>query len=316
MSAPPVTAGGRYEHDANGSGGEWAGPALKFDWYQATIKPPVEGPDGLDSLGYRYGIDPLAIVGLVADSLGGAHVEGARGMHGYSDQAVIKTADGDTVARVLHGGGNVWPNLWASGDRSPALAALLRQEIPEHFVTRVDVAYDIDQPDGFELLQGVCLDIADARGISVSQAGDWHRLEAGRTLYCGSRASEVFVRLYEKGLEQIGKAPSPAAAEGVSRDWQRLELVVKPHKSPRRAAAAFLEPHELWGYATWTRELAARLWALEIPAVDVSSWTMSDHDKALRWMVKQYGATLAVEAERVGGWDNLGQRLAALIDLS
>lgn len=298
MSAPPVTAGGRYTEQ--GTGFDPAG--LKFDWYQATIRQ--------DS----FANDPDSLIGLLHDGLGGVQVEGDRGLHGYSDQAVIRRHDGDVIARVLYGGSNRWPNCWSSGDRAPAMARLLRSEIPGHHVTRADVAYDVIVPGGFELLQGECLAVADARGLSVSQAGDWHRLEAGRTLYCGSRQSEVFTRLYEKGLEQIGKAPSPEHAAAVPRDWQRLELVIKPRKAPRRAAAAVLEPVDMFGYAIWSRELAARLWALDIPAVDASSWSASDEDRALAWLVRQYGSTLAARADRLGGWELLGLQLGRMVE--
>ena len=38
--------------------------------------------------------------------------------------------------------------------------------------------------------------------LTVNFAGDWHRNEAGRTLYIGSATSAVRVRIYEKGIKE------------------------------------------------------------------------------------------------------------------
>ncbi len=280
-----------------------ATPRLAFDWYQSTFRDE------------RYAVKPEELVDVLAYDLGAGSIETVRGLNGYREQAVMRLPDGDVCGRLMYGGRNSWPNGFGSGDAAPAFARVVRSRFPKtHMVTRADIAFDVQAPGAFDLLYGECLAVADERGLSVSQAGDWHRGEAGRTGYIGSRDSEVRVRVYEKGLEQRVKAPSPEAAESVPKDWTRLELVVRPQKAPRRLLAASTAPEDFFGYSIWTQMLATRLWALDVPRVERASWKVSDDDEVLKWAVRQYGALLARQAERVGSWEALGLRLGRMIE--
>lgn len=268
---------------------------MRFDWYQCTMKDPA--------VSYEPGQFCLTL----ADRLGG-RVATERGLYGYTEQAVIRAGDGDVRARVLYGGANRWPNAWASSDATDRFVDLVREEWPDdHLVTRMDCAEDYRC--SFESLCEPFLRLADEYRLRVSQAGDWYRMEAGRTLYVGSRKSPVFLRCYEKGLEQIGKAPSVAAAARIPRDWCRVELVVRPEKGPARARAAHGSAEDGWGYAAWSRELASRLMGLDVERVAISSWRQSDDERALEFMVRQYRQALGRRAEVEGSWEALGRLL-------
>lgn len=277
--------------------------SLRWDWYQATVRDD------------RYAIAPESLPDALGESLGAASRQDDRGLYGYSTQSLLRSAEGSVICRVLHGGSNRWPNAWASGDHAPAFASVMRQQFKTtHAVTRADVAYDVQAPDAFDRLQAVCLRIADDRGLAVSQAGDWHRGVNGRTLYVGSRKSPHFIRLYEKGLEQVAKAPNSDAAALVPADWIRLELVVKPEKLPRRRLAASASRSELFGFSLWTKQLAQAVFSLDVPRVERASFDRPDDAVTLDWMIRQYSALLARENVRQGSWESVGRRLGRLVE--
>lgn len=275
------------------------GLGLKFDWYQATLLNHPENPAS----------DEWA--NLLAKDLG-TSVEWAPGLNGYENQAILRR-DGDVKARVTWGGRNVRPNAWSSGDSSPEFARLMRAKYP-HSVSRCDIAYDVNGPCAFERMAKRCLAVADERGVSVEHAGDWHRKEKGRTLYFGSRKSEVRARLYEKGLEQRNKAPNEQAASEIPKDWTRLELVIRPHKKQKKTYAASVAPEKFFGWSIWSQLLVERVIDLDIPRIDRMSWVRTDDQEALAWLVRQYGAVLTREKARLGSWELLGRVLGREIE--
>lgn len=276
---------------------------LRWDWYQATIRD------------HGIAIGPNQLVEMLATELDSSGRKEERGLHGYETQTVLLSAGGDALARVLHGGRNRWPNTWASGEHAPEFARIIRKNFPEnHLVTRADVAHDVQAPDAFEKLTKECLKVADARNLTVSHAGDWHRAEKGRTLYIGSRSSENFVRCYEKGHEQRAKAPTPEAAAAVPADWVRLELVAKPQKGPRRALLASMKPADVFGMSIWTKQLAQAALSLDIPRVERLSWNRSDDETALDWMVRQYGPMLLRQAQLLDNdFESLGRKIGRMV---
>lgn len=258
---------------------------MRFDWYQAT---------------FTEDIDEL--VGSFAANLGTQVVEG-RGLHGYTRSYNLENATG-TVARFLGGGPNGRPSGWASGEDTQAFVDVARGLYPDrHYVTRFDSAEDFVAPDAFEKLQAACLSMADERRLKVSQAGDWHRMEDGRTIYVGSRKSPVFIRLYEKGKQM--RASVTDGAEDIPPDWIRLENQVRPGRNARdRAASA--SPEEAWGFSGWTLELARRVLELDVERVPISVWRQPDDERAFDFMIRQYGDMLERRQARAGGWSHLG----------
>ena len=108
--------------------------------------------------------------------------------------------------------------------------------------------------------------------------------------------------MYEKGKQpeylHLGKP-----------DWCRLELQVRPAKEAKEAFAT-LSPSEVWGASKWSRALAAKVLDEHIsPHPAGTTYRLSERDKALSWMVKQYGHHLVGLASDLGGWECVGLTL-------
>lgn len=134
--------------------------------------------------------------------------------------------------------------------------------------------------------------------------GDWIRGE-GRTLYIGSKTSPVQLMIYEKGFEQGGLAP---------RDWVRLEVKVRP-KREHRSAVSRWEPEDAFG-ASWVPDALKCLGWDHLRKKSVGTvWKQSDAERARRALLKQYGATLAIWAQEVGSWQNLGAAIGNELEI-
>lgn len=258
---------------------------MRFDWYAATVQD--SAPEVVERVA----------VGL------GAKVVAGRALHGYSNGYDFRR-DGSTVARALTGGRNGFPHVWASGDDADEFVPLVRSSWPErHRVTRLDAAEDFDAPGAWDRLYSAALALADERHLKIDQAGDWHRLEEGRTFYVGGRKSAVFARLYEKGKQLRGLAVE--GAPDISADLVRLELQVRPEGAARYVAAR-CEPEDAYGFSEWGRELARRVYGLEVDRVHIKERRESDDERALAWLVRQYGDHLGRLADRMGSWESAG----------
>lgn len=258
---------------------------MRFDWYSASIR------DDASQI-----LDVLS-AGLDAD------VRIGQAMHGYTLGHEF-VSGGSVVARMLSGGRNGVPHAWASGDDTDAFVPVVRAAWPgAHAVTRMDAAEDFDGPGTWDRLYSASINLADERRLKVSQNGDWHRRVDGRTLYVGSRKSASFVRLYEKGKQINGRLPDLKNA--ASLDLTRLEVQVRP-EGDSRARAAVGDPQDAFGYADWTRDLAKRVLDLDVDRVHIKERRESDLDRALGWMIRQYGEHLRAKAAELGGWEKFG----------
>ena len=88
----------------------------------------------------------------------------------------------------------------------------------------------------------------------------------------------------------------------------RLEVQVRP-EGAARDRAALGEPEEAFGYADWSRELARQVLGLDVERVHIRERRESDDDRALAWLVRQYGEHLERLAEQRGGWAAAGEEL-------
>lgn len=261
---------------------------VRFDWYAATIAD-----------------DPGHVLALLSEGLG-AEVTNGTARHGYEYGYDLR-AGGSVVARVLAGGKNGFPHAWASSDDTDRFVQVVRGAWPEaHRVTRFDASEDFDGPGTWDRLYGVALNLADDRRLKIDQAGDWHRLEDGRTFYIGGRKSATFARLYEKGKQMRGLGGP--GAEAISPDLVRLELEARPDGRARYWAAQ-CDPVEAYGLSSWSQELARLVYGVDVDRVHIRERRESDDARALRWMVLQYGEHLDRLAAELGGWANAGLHL-------
>lgn len=256
-------------------------PTGQFDWYQATV--PVQPDHLLAELAHGQ---PDNVVR-----------QDGRGLNAFKYRADFTCKDtGEVFATVLHGGHNPHPNVKATGSHSGTLANWLRDRFPVHRVSRLDVALDYRGDDAF----------SDTVRV-MGELGRKHRLKGnkilpddpddGSTYYLGAPSSPLRVRCYEKA-KQLYKESGDTVWRNVW-DWTRLELQVRPQKTFKETAAT-LAPDQFWGCSTWTKALVDSVAGLNVEKVDMKPTRIHDHERAMRFLVKQYGATMERQIAKLG----------------
>lgn len=231
----------------------------------------------------------------------------ARGHHGFAHRASFTGPDGSEAASVSWGGThNDLVMIEAKGERTPRIVDRIRATF-EHRCTRVDSCHDVEAPGAFESLLAPCLQVKRDHKLKGSKAGDWEDFpEDGRTLYIGANTSPVKLRLYEKGHQ-------PEYRHLNRPDWVRIELQVRPAKD---AKDMFSQADSLavWGASKWSRELASLVLAAEIAPLPAGTvYKLTEQDRALRWMCKQYGVSLMGLHSELGGWEEVGVKLGEMV---
>ena len=265
---------------------------IRFDAYTATTK----------------AAKPSDLLGLLVQQTGlGVTFKQGKGFHTFAERIAVKDESGSEVGSISWGGAQGDRVMFeVKGENTPGAVKALRGAY-EHRVTRVDACADFDAPGAFEALLAPCIEIKKQHKLRGEKAGDWEDFpEFGRTLYLGASTSAVKARMYEKGKQpeylHLGKP-----------DWCRLELQVRPAKEAKEAFAT-LSPSEVWGASKWSRALAAKVLDEHIsPHPAGTTYRLSERDKALSWMVKQYGHHLVGLASDLGGWECVGLTLSEII---
>lgn len=269
-------------------------PNSAFDWYRATVPASVEM---LTQECMKLGRHPV--------------VEQGHGRFNYRSSRTITAGQrGERLATILYGGPNGHPNVEASGERAPALAALLRR-LGEHRVTRCDIAADIAQEGAYEELTGIARTIARQCGVQGREIVPDDRRQ-GRTLYVGSRQSTVFLRIYEKGKKDrglYGEWP-----DELLDSWVRCELEVKPQKE-MKGRAALLEPGDFWGVSAWTASFAKEALAMAPDPIPFHPRRTASDETAYRHMVGQYRQLMQRRCQMKFGGDREAMARAWLADV-
>lgn len=249
---------------------------MNFDYYTAGIE-----------------ANPDHVIGHLESSYDLCSVIPSTPKNGY--ERAYSVSRGETVlARVQYGGPSVGTRVWvsASGDKAPEFAGIIRAGFPVHSLLRADVAIDYCEPGAWESLYNLGLQTADMFKLKARHVGDYHRAEDGRTLYVGSRSSPAMQRIYEKG-KQTGGDP----------DHVRSELELKPQNANAKLAYASATPEQMWMATKWTQHVLRVLTGLTgmQPAPPGTVRTMTDHERAISFMGKQYGKIIAHQLELLGG---------------
>lgn len=260
-----------------------------FDWYSATLE------DG----------NPQDFVQSLLDHNPNASYRPGKPLHGYSHGADVMLGD-LRLSSTMWGGVNTGLHSYASSHEAIAFAAFMRSLFPSHTVSRADIAEDFSEPGCFDHLFRLLRSHADVNRLKTSVAGDWLGKAGGRTFYVGAPSSVVRLRLYEKG-KQLGTDPN----------WVRLELVVRPANPDAKRWLAQAHPADCWGAARWTVKLAEDLNHAAPNRIQVGTvHRPSDDERAMHWLLKQYGPLLERAAAELGGWHLVGpllqDRLAAI----
>lgn len=237
----------------------------------------------------------------------GDKIRQGRGHHGFKERVSVVARCGTEAGSVSWGGthGDL-VMIEAKGERTPDAVDKLRASV-EHRCTRVDSCHDVEEAGAFEALLQVCTAVKKAHRIKGGKAGDWDDFpEDGRTLYLGASTSPVRLRLYEKGRQ-------PEYRHLNKPDWARIEVQVRPAKEAKDAFSK-ADSLAVWGASRWSREIAAEVLAAQLsPLPAGTTYRLDDQERALRFMCKQYGAHLVGLHNEVGGWEEVGLRLAEMI---
>ena len=230
-----------------------------------------------------------------------------KGHHTFKDQLWVEDTWGDRVSSIQFGGrqgDRVMVEV--KGERTPEVVERLRSAA-EHRCTRVDSCADFDELGAFERLLEACTRAKADHRLYGEKRGDWDdHPELGRTFYLGAATSPIKSRLYEKGKQ-------PGYAGMGKENWVRLELQVRPQKDAKQAYST-LSALDVWGASKWTRQLAAEVLQEHIdPHPPGTVRKETQRDRALRYMVRQYGSHLVSLAADLGGFDVMGLTLKEML---
>jgi hypothetical protein len=211
----------------------------------------------------------------------------------YSGNSLLLDGKGHRLLSMRFGGSNRFPFIECKGQASTAVALALREHF-SHAPTRIDSSADRAAPDLFAQLDRLCRVFERRYGVQLNRAGaDPSNPDRGSTIYLGSRKSQVFIRVYQKGLklaEELQLHPSEIPDD--LRNWVRIEIEFKPQKRLAKRFAATASPLAVWGTSQWTRDFAMEALSIEAERVVVSERRESDHERALRHCATQYLAHL------------------------
>lgn len=207
----------------------------------------------------------------------------------YARNLLLLAPTGHRLLQVRAGGTNPHPFVEVKGDASQLVAQYIRDNFG-HRPSRIDHALDRRGAGLFNKLARLLRALAKKYGLKFEPRGDWVTSDGGRTVYVGSRKSQVFLRVYEKGLKYAHELGLTVTAE--LREWVRVELEFKPQNGLARQLASSITPAQLWGSCQWTAELANGILSIGAEAVKIRERRESDRDRALRFMASQYRAPL------------------------
>lgn len=247
-------------------------PCAGFDAYCATVFAQPEALfDELRCLMESAGFEPQ-------------EVDGGKVPY-YSVHRVLADEKGHRLLALKSGGANPHPFVHCTGRAAQVLAIHLRKTLG-HRPSRIDHAVDLRARGAFDALHRYATALCRDYRLSGRPAGDWVTPDAGRTFYVGSRASQVYVRIYEKGLKYAHDLGLPVTDE--LRDWVRVELEFKPQSKGAKELASGLEGAQLWGSTQWTRQLAEEVLSMPTQPITLRVRRESNTDRALRFAAAQY----------------------------
>lgn len=264
---------------------------IRFDAYTATM----------------VGAKPGDLLGMICNPLTDKISQG-KGFHTFGERLSVKDNTGTECGSISWGGYQGERVMFeVKGERSPQAVERLRSAFP-HKVTRVDSCADFDAPGSFERLLVPCTQVKKDFKLKGSKAGDWDDFpEDGRTLYLGASSSAVKLRLYEKGRQ-------PEYRHVQRDDWVRIEVQARPAKEAKTGFST-LTPIEVWGASKWSRELAGLVLQEHVdPHPAGTVYKLTERERALRWMCKQYGQHMLSLAADLGGFECLGLTLREMIE--
>lgn len=270
-----------------------------FDAYSASIETcPFELQDDLER-----------VVCTAMTVQGEYHATGK--LKYYGENRAFLTNEGRRLFNIQFGGSNGKPLVQCTGAASDFIASALRGHKEPHKPVRIDSALDVAGSGLFERIEKMSKRLAGKHGVSWRPVGDWATPEAGRTIEIGSRRSEVYFRIYEKGFEM--QAKHRVELDTLAKETVRIEVEFKPRSKAAKKLAPKITPPELFALNRTLREFIDGLVGEELQSVLIQEPKTSDRDKSLRWMMRQYGGQLDSLLNDCGG--DLAEFASRLFDI-
>lgn len=248
---------------------------MRFDAYAATIE-----------------AEPADVAGNIAARFPASWAELCTPRYGYHHAQKLSYA-GDTALLMHRTHGQVPEcHVAVQGLWSPDLAAGIRLDHPDHSVARADSCLDLQQPDLWDWLVPIAIDLATANGCRIDQAGDWITpagIANGRTLYIGSPSSATRIRIYEKGKQLRTLRLDPDAPL----DWLRVEVQARPQKDAKRRFAS-ATPEEVFAASKVATQLLSIITGRQVDHLPAGHVRRPGTDAGIRFrnLARQYGAFL------------------------
>lgn len=268
-----------------------------FDWYQTTV--------------FGYDGKPEVVLQMLAEEYPDSDLIQKPALNGYTTCYYIQCCDGSPQVAVMWGG-NDGINIKFTGKNAINAQEILQKKGLEHYPTRIDSAIDYTLPGFYDRAAKILCNLAQKQRLKIEQKGDWIRGEA-RTLYIGSPTSEFRICMYEKGYEMglVGNPDFPNAPH-----WTRLEFRLRPKNRVNkmitaRWSAAVLPTAGIFGDC-----ISAVFGKTEPVGKFGSVYTITDNQRAIYSMVKQYKNALSSLAGECGSWEKMGARLGEMIENS
>lgn len=267
-----------------------------FDWYQATVRAPVDD-----------------VIGSLLEGRHAAALSHGKGQHGYGHATVLDDPEDGFRATVWHGGSHAYPHVILTGESAQPGVEVIRSAFPEHYVTRADAREDFGEPGAFDVIAAHLLDVAAAHRLKVDTRGDHLLTKQGRTVYLGAPTSACRQRLYDKAAELRAKfAADPLKLSELPQHLTRLEAQVRPQTAAARLQFATIEPLAVMGSSAWLREVWRRVAGEALEPVQVGKpWRQADDERAYAYLLAQYGGLLKRMAADHGSWDMVGRQIGA-----
>ena len=216
---------------------------------------------------------------------------------GYSSAWEVLNTASDPLCTVEAGASHGWNLVTATGTQpnDEVLEAVrwLAARGAAARATRLDSAIDVFGGD-FDQLAGL-VEMAAKKPKNGAPVRSFERWDSptGRTLYVGSRAAAVRVRVYEKGLEQRSKGNGDAPL-----DWVRLELQWRPSGVTRTAALDYA-PEKIWGASSWTADVVQQMLHADVQHVAATP-EMTSFEQSYEWLCKSASGIFCRAVERFG----------------
>lgn len=211
---------------------------MRFDAYGATVP----------------GVKMSYLAHLVADNLNAIAANGPP-MRRYGETVQIQVGERN-LAWVGQDKSSGDCYIEGKGETTPDLVKVIREHYPVHSAPRIDVCEDYNHPGAFGQLQAI---VRGNKGERVK--GGYVALpddeQDGKTWSAGVRGGVGYIRVYEAGKH-------PDRLHLAKPDWVRAELEARPHYARDKAAAATMQPLQVWGLTAWTQRVGQALTQSEI----------------------------------------------------